>query len=231
MSRAAGEPGAASTRVRLAWLAAYAIATFLSFPHPLPRALGPGVLDLGLVCGWLGPAFWLLGLRGLPPRQALRAAFLASWLAHSAILHWIYVVTVVYGQAPVVVGWLAPVGLALYMAAAGAVLGWLWGWLGARRAATPLAFVLAWVVAEHLRAFVFTGFPWATIGYAQHANRALLPWVAWTGVYGLSFVTLLGAVAVASALGSLLSCTKASWGQESMTRLRTAASGHLSANQ
>ena len=42
----------------------------------------------------------------------------APWngLLSSAILYWIYVVTVTYGHAPVLVGVLAPVALAVYIA-------------------------------------------------------------------------------------------------------------------
>ena len=47
-----------------------------------------------------------------------------------------------------------------------------------------------------MRSFAFTGFPWATLGYAQHQNPALMPLVAWTGVYGLSFLSVLGGAAV-----------------------------------
>jgi len=74
----AAEAGPTAPCGRTVWLAAYAVATFLSFPHPV----GGRVLDLGLVFGWLGPAFWLLGLRGLAPRRAAWAGLLASWVAH-----------------------------------------------------------------------------------------------------------------------------------------------------
>ena len=40
-------------------------------------------------------------------RKAARIGFAAALAAHGAILHWIYVVTVVYGHAPVLVGVLA----------------------------------------------------------------------------------------------------------------------------
>ena len=55
-----------------------------------------------------------------------------------------------------------------------------------------LAVTLAalWVALDHLRSFALGGFPWATLGYAQHENAPLLGLVPWTGVYGLSFVTV-----------------------------------------
>ena len=101
-----------SARGRMGVLLAYGIVTFLSFPH----ALGEGVLDLGLVASWLGPALLVWGLWGLSPGRAALSAIVAGWLAHSLVLHWFFVVTVTYGHAPPWIGVLAPVGAALYPA-------------------------------------------------------------------------------------------------------------------
>jgi apolipoprotein N-acyltransferase len=43
----------------------------------------------------------------------------------------------------------------------------------------------------------FSGWPWATLGYAQHLNPGLLGIAQWTGVYGLSFAVALGGAALA----------------------------------
>jgi apolipoprotein N-acyltransferase len=159
------------------------------------------VLDLGLGCAWLAPAALLLGLSGLRPRRAAGVGFLASLAAHSAILHWIYVVTVVYGHAPPVVGVLAPVALAGYIAAFGAAFGAGVALLARAGVTSPFAPALWWTALDHLRSFAFTGFPWATLGYAQHANAALLPLAAFGGVYALSFVSVLGAASLARVVG------------------------------
>ena len=174
-------------------LLGYALATFLAFPHPV----GGRVLDLGLVCAWLAPACLLAGLRGLGPRRAAGRAFLAGLAAHGLVLHWIYVVTVTYGHAPALAGLLAPLGLAAYVACFCAAFGALAAWLGARGAAGPFALALVWTALDHLRSFALSGFPWATLGYAQHGNAALLGLVPWTGVYGLSFASALGGAALA----------------------------------
>jgi apolipoprotein N-acyltransferase len=181
---------------RLALLGGYAALTFLSFPQPL----GGRVLDLGPWLGWLGPALLVLGLEGVTPKRGAALGFLASWVAHSAILHWIYVVTVVYGHAPVVVGVLAPLALALYIAAFGAALGAGIAWLGRAGPPSPFAVAALWAVLDHLRTFVLTGFPWALLGYAQHGNPVLVGLAPYTGVYGLSFVTALGGAALAHAV-------------------------------
>jgi apolipoprotein N-acyltransferase len=177
----------------MAWLAAYALASLASFPH----VMGGYVLDLGIVCAWLAPACLLLGLRGLRPLAAAGVGFLAGLGAHAAILHWIYVVTVTYGHAPVWAGLLAPVGLASYIACFPALLAGGYAWLRRAGLGGPFAVAILWTALDHLRAYALTGFPWATLGYAQHRNPALLGLAMVTGVYGLSFATVLGGAALA----------------------------------
>lgn len=185
-----------SPRSRTACLAAYVAATFLAFPHPVPGG-GERVLDLGLALSWLAPACLILGLRGLAPVRAARAAGLAGWAAHTLILHWIYVVTVRYGQAPAWVGVIAPAALALYMAIHVAAFGAGLAWLDRRGRAGPLAAALLFTASEHARSFFLSGFPWATLGYAQHHNDLLLGLAGWTGVTGLSFTVALGGAGLA----------------------------------
>jgi apolipoprotein N-acyltransferase len=180
-------------RTRIALAAAYAVCTFLSFPHPL----GERVIDLGAGLAWLGPAFLLLMLRESTPLRAARWAFLASLVAHTAVLHWIYVVTVVYGYAPVIVGALAPALLGAYIASFSGVFGAAYTWITRSGLGSPLAAALLWTALDHARSVALSGFPWATLGYAQHANSALLGLAPLAGVYGLSWVTVLGGAALA----------------------------------
>jgi apolipoprotein N-acyltransferase len=182
-----------SGRSRFGWIAAYAVTTLLSFPH----LLGDRVIDFGWWVAWLGPAFLVAGLRGLSPWRALRHTFLAVWLAHSLILHWFYVVTVTYGHAPAAAGVLAPVGAALYPAAITCWFGFGWAWLRSRGSASVFVAALLWVALEHLRGFLLGGFPWASLGYSQHENAALMGIASVTGVYGLSFAVFLVGAALA----------------------------------
>jgi len=184
-----------STPVRWAGIA-YVVVTFLSFPHPL-AVLPGGVLDLGVALSWFSPAFLFLAIDGLAPRNALWRGLMLGMVSNAAILHWAYVVTVDYGKADPLLGLLAPPGMALYttvfvgaLAAASAYL---------RQRGLGRIFVLAalWVAVDSLRGWVLGGFPWATIGYAQHLNRLLLGIVTLTGVYGLSFVVVLGGATIA----------------------------------
>jgi len=119
---------------RSGWLLAYVVSTFLSFPHPVAGH----VLDLGLVVGWVGPACLVLGISGLSPGRAAGTGFVAGWLAHAGILHWIYHVTVVYGHAPVLAGYLAPAALALYLAVFPALFAAAWAALRLGPSGRPL---------------------------------------------------------------------------------------------
>ena len=167
---------------------AYVIATFLAFPHPVAGS----VIDLGIVTAWIAPACLLVALRGLAPRAALWRGFGLGLAAHALILHWIFVVTVVYGGAPAWAGFVTPVLLATYPAAATALFAAGAAFLAGRGAAGPVALGALWAVIDHGRSFVFGGFPWATLGYALHLDTPLLGWASVTGVYGLSAIAVAG---------------------------------------
>lgn len=49
----------------------------------------------------------------------------------------------------------------------------------------------AWVATEYLRTYLFTGFPWALLGYSQSANLPVIQIADITGVYGVSFLVVL----------------------------------------
>jgi apolipoprotein N-acyltransferase len=177
-------------------VAAYVVTTFLAFPQPLAG----GVLDLGVWIAWLCPAFLLLSLEGLTPGRAARQAFVAAILAHAAVLHWVYVVSVRYGGAPAPLGVLAPFVPAGYMAMCIGLMGYAWSWLRSRGVGGPVVAALLFVATDHLRTFLFGGLPWATLGYTQHANVGLLPLVTLTGVLGLGFVVALGGAGLAGVI-------------------------------
>ena len=183
-------------RARFALLVAYGVVNFLAFPHPI----GDRVVDLGLLFGWLSPALLILGLSDQSPRAAAKTAFVAGTLAQSAILHWIYIVSVNYGHAAPAMGVLGVLGLGAHAGFFTATFAIGWALLGRRGMASPWAAALLWTVLEYARSAGQLGFPWAVIGYTQHANPMLLSLAAYTGVYGMSFsVVLVGATLAAIA--------------------------------
>lgn len=96
-----------------------------------------------------------------------------------------------------------PACLAFYSAAALGLTGLAAERLQLSAAARVCLFAVAWGAAEWARGHFFTGLPWNLIGYVWAGGfpggLAMLQSVAWVGIYGLSFVTVL-----AGALPALL---------------------------
>ncbi len=55
---------------------------------------------------------------------------------------------------------------------------------------------ITWTALEYFRTYVFTGFPWDCLGYSQANRLTLIQVCDLTGVYGLSFLILIGNVSV-----------------------------------
>ena len=83
--------------------------------------------------------------------------------------------------------------MALYLAA----WGFLTGLIGRQSSSWQLLAVLPalWVGVEWLRGWLFSGFPWLSLGYGQ-IDGPLAAWAPVTGVHGLSLIVALGAGAL-----------------------------------
>jgi len=130
------------------------------------------------------------------PRDAGGHAF---WFGLGMFLtgtYWIYISVHVFGNAALWIAVLLMVGLALIMAAFLYVAGWL---ISRLSHGEPWLLLLvapaAWVAIEWLRGWVFTGFPWLAIGYAQ-VDGWLAGWAPVLGVYGVSFMLMISTTSV-----------------------------------
>jgi apolipoprotein N-acyltransferase len=54
----------------------------------------------------------------------------------------------------------------------------------------------AWIFLEYLRSKLFTGLPWALLGYSQYLNLPIIQIADITGVWGVSFLVMLVNVAI-----------------------------------
>ena len=147
------------------------------------------------------PSWWLqlLSLAALAllverSRSAFNAGLLTwlfafVWIAGS--VWWLFISMHVYGGVhwfPAVMGvFLLALFLASYYALAAAVYHRLRPPQPALRA---FLFAALWLAAELLRASLFTGFPWAAIGYA-HVDGPLSGLASSVGVYGIGAVAAL----------------------------------------
>ncbi|MEM7440964.1 MAG: apolipoprotein N-acyltransferase, partial [Pseudomonadota bacterium] len=87
--------------------------------------------------------------------------------------------------------WMAP--FALVAVATGMALFWgvAFGLAARFRGQSRiLAMVAFWVLAEFVRGFIFTGFPWGMLSYGW-SQTPVFQNLSWVGPYGLTFVTLL----------------------------------------
>jgi apolipoprotein N-acyltransferase len=111
---------------------------------------------------------------------------------------WVYISLSVYGGMPV---WLAALAtllfcavLALFPAVVGAFQA---RWPGQSALRLVLLLPLAWAVAEWVRGWLFTGFPWLAVGYSQVPDSPLAGYAPLVGVYGVSFLVALAAAVLA----------------------------------
>jgi apolipoprotein N-acyltransferase len=84
--------------------------------------------------------------------------------------------------------------LALFPALAG------YGWFRWRRRTAwrdGLLFAGLWTLAECLRGWLFTGFPWLSLGYSQTPPSPLAGYAPVLGVYGVGFMVALAAALIA----------------------------------
>lgn len=149
-----------------------------------PRLLAVALGGIA-ACGFQPLALWPLtiaavaGLIALLARAGTRKrAALTRWLfgvGHFTVGNtWIVTAFTYQSQMPAWLGWIAVVALALYLAVYPA-LATLAAWELASRAspqrwrgrlAFGMLFAGCWIVAEWLRAWVFTGFAWNPLGIA-----------------------------------------------------------------
>ncbi len=147
----------------------------------------------------LGTLF-ALAQRAARPRLSFALGWAFGSAAMAAATWWLYVSMHDYGGMPAPMAALAVLLLA-------AALGLLYGsalWAATRlstKVSAPVALLLAmpacWMLADWLRGWLFTGFPWAATGYA-HTASPLAGFAPVVGVYGLGLLAAMlgGAVAL-----------------------------------
>jgi apolipoprotein N-acyltransferase len=143
----------------------------------------------------LGGLFALLASAANGRHDAGRGALIGAAFGFGLFIagvSWVYVSLSVFGGMPTAVAALCTVlfclVLSLYPALAGALFvrfaprGW-WS--------RSLFFAALWTLAEWLRGWVFTGFPWLAAGYSQVPDSPLCGYAPLVGVFGVSLLTAL----------------------------------------
>jgi apolipoprotein N-acyltransferase len=185
--------GVSAVLARLIALAAGA-ATVLAFAPLGAWPLAP------LALAWLAHR-WM---------AAPRSCFIDGWWfglgLFGAGVSWIYISMTQFGGMPSVLAVVATATFCAFLALFPAAAGWLQARVPAAPALRALLLIpAAWTLAEWLRVWLLTGFPWLAVGYAS-AGWPLQGYAPVAGVLGASFATL----ALAGALCLLVTrCARA----------------------
>lgn len=154
------------------------------------------------VLAWIGllPFFFLI--KG----GSTKNAFLWSWSSGTLFffitINWVIKTMNNYGGIPLWMSLLILLLLSLYLGLYFGVFGLLTRYV-ITRTALPLPCVapFLWVSLEYVRAYLLTGFPWASLGYSQYKFLNLIQIADITSVLGVSFMV----VAVNAALFEVFS--------------------------
>jgi apolipoprotein N-acyltransferase len=139
----------------------------------------------------------LLAIRNTSAKRALALGYLCGFVHSLTCLYWIDYAIYHFGGFSLALSWLILSLLCAIMAVYPALFA-----LAAQKFETfPALYVFGlpfvWVTLEWIRAHVITGFPWADLGYTQTPLLHLIQVADITGVYGLSWLVVLGSTVVA----------------------------------
>ena len=176
---------------------------------PLVATLLGGIAVAGYApLGWYPlPVLTLAGLFTLvgiaTPGQGFRLGLAYGLGLFLTGVSWVYVSITTYGGMPMPIAALAT----FLFCTVNALLPALAMWAGTRLAQGPIRVIVAlpaaWVLGEWLRGWLFTGFPWLTLGYSQAPDSPLAGFAPLLGVYGVSLTAALIAGALASLVPSV----------------------------
>lgn len=131
-----------------------------------------------------------------PLRRSFQLGWMAGTLAFAGIMFWVVTAMHLYGKVPLAISILLMLLLAIYLGLFLAVYALGWAWFRQHLPAwTFLAAPSLWVTLEWLRTYLFSGLPWALLGYSQYQWLPVIQMADVTGVYGLSFLVVLVNVA------------------------------------
>ncbi len=161
----------------------------------LPLAFSPvSWYPLAIACLAVLFVLW----RDAAPGRAAWRGLLFGFGQFGVGVSWLYVALHTYGQMPAALTAFVLVLFFVFLSCYPALVGWFQARLLA--GAGPWAWILGvsalWTLAEWLRGWLFTGFPWLAAGYSQ-IDGPLAGLAPWLGVYGVSLAVALSAALLA----------------------------------
>ena len=148
------------------------------------------------IFAWCGMAPLFFALEGRSRAQRFLLGYLCGVVFWWATIFWLVHVTFI-GTAVLI----------LYLALYFGIFGVLLPVRNPKPAFTFLLVPSAWVILEYVRSHLLTGFPWALLGYSQYLNLPVIQIADVTGVWGVSFLVMMGNAALYSVIGYRLAAS------------------------
>jgi apolipoprotein N-acyltransferase len=173
--------------IRLNHFVVALLAGFITVAGFAPWYLFPmPILALALLFGLWG--------RAENPRAAAGLGFVFGLGMFGAGVGWIYVALHEFGNMPMVVAIVATFLFASLLALFPALAGYLQAKIALPTVLkSALLLPVLWVCGELGRGYLFTGFPWLSLGYSQVPGSPLAAYAPVFGVYGVSLAVALSA--------------------------------------
>jgi apolipoprotein N-acyltransferase len=173
---------------------------FAPVKAPLLAMLLGAFSVLGFAPYYLFPAP-ILGLLGLfylwLKTDALRGAWILGFSyglgLYGVGIYWIYISLHTFGGMPWWFAGFCTFCLCAFMALFPALVGYFSKRFGYFILSAPVL----WGLSDWVRSWIFTGFPWLTMGYSQVPHSPLAGYMPIVGVYGVSVMTVLLAAIIA----------------------------------
>ncbi len=108
-------------------------------------------------------------------------------------IYWIYISLHIFGGMPWWFAGFCTFCLCAFMALFVGLVGYLSQKFGHLIASIPVL----WGLSDWVRSWIFTGFPWLTLGYSQVPHSPLVGYMPLIGVYGVSVITVFMAALIA----------------------------------
>jgi apolipoprotein N-acyltransferase len=166
--------------------------TLNRFKFTLPYLLG-ALAVLGFAPFYIYPAS-ILSLVGLcylwakcsSPKAAFKLGFAYGLGLYIVGIYWIYISLHDFGGMP---WWFAGFSTFCLCAFMALFVG-LVGYFSQRFGHLIISIPVLWGLSDWVRSWIFTGFPWLTMGYSQVPHSPLAGYMPLVGVYGVSVMTV-----------------------------------------
>jgi apolipoprotein N-acyltransferase len=145
------------------------------------------------ILAWFGFLPFFFALQNISKIKAFLLSYFTGLAFWFGIIYWLIHVTLP-----------GMVVLAGYLAFYFAIFGLLLKIFLAREGKWGTLFIpCLWCVLEYCRSHLFTGFPWALLGYSQFLNLAMIQIADSTGAWGVSFLVMMSNVFIYSLINKI----------------------------